>query len=206
MHSGYKELLSVWSAEGKLLKQRLYITIRYACWVIRWHISPSCSRGEHVSMWTASARRVCSAAVIICQLTCACVFGKSAQLQMCLITVMRRFHYHLNDLVPGAKQGRLLPTQRASWAESRWGARQAVWLAGVASWNSETSHRIECVHVCDWAVMTWIFYGLKLKTHNGSRGDSRDKVVTLVVVYRTFASTSHLSSGQLHTDRGTPNP
>lgn len=49
---------------------------------------------------------------------------------------MRRFHYHLNDLVPGAKQGRLLQTQWASWVESQRGARQVVGSAGVASWNS----------------------------------------------------------------------
>jgi len=48
---------------------------------------------------------------------------------------MRRFHYHLNDLVPGAKQGRLLQTQWASWVDSQQGAEQVGGPAGVASWH-----------------------------------------------------------------------
>lgn len=45
---------------------------------------------------------------------------------MLFITVMRRFYYHLNDLVPGAKQGQLLQTQWAPLVESQRGGETGV--------------------------------------------------------------------------------
>lgn len=68
---------------------------------------------------------------------------------MCLITVMRRFHYHLNDLVPGAKQGRLLQTQWVSRVELQRGGRGRQVLPAQFEWR----HLIEVhgwmfTHVC----------------------------------------------------------